>query len=100
MRIAAEIIECLERNGTIITANMRAQRTLLRQFSELRREQGHRAWIAPALLDWENWLSETWEQFRGPEDINILVLGRLQEQYHSSSATKQWLFWPSRPTPC
>lgn len=81
MRIASEILECLERNGTVITANVRAQRALLRQFSEIRQEQGKKAWLAPAVLDWESWVSQSWGQFHTAEDSKLLILSRLQEQY-------------------
>lgn len=80
MGISSEIVACLEQGGTVITANLRAQRSLLLQYSEWQRSQGARAWVAPSLVDWETWLTKSWNRYRSSGEAHLLLLGNLQEQ--------------------
>lgn len=51
----------------------------MRQFSELQQSRGQQAWLAPAILEWETWVSQLWERFRIVKNSSLFALGKLQE---------------------
>jgi ATP-dependent helicase/nuclease subunit B len=80
MPVPPEVGATLEAGGTIVASTVRAVRALRRQHGEDQRKQGHSAWLAPDILDWDSWLNRLWQkQLRAGHETRLL-LSSLQEQ--------------------
>ncbi len=74
---AQEIDAWLRDGGVVITASDRAARAITAAYQRNRLAEGHKAWEAPAVLDWQRFAREQWE--RRATD-GRLVLNPLQER--------------------
>jgi probable DNA repair protein len=67
-------------NGaTVVTANTRASRDLLRACDQ-RRKAGAGAWRTPAVLPFGAWLGELWQSAQASGALDQILLGQLQQQ--------------------
>jgi ATP-dependent helicase/nuclease subunit B len=74
---AVEIDAWLRNGGTVVTASDRAARAIGAAYHRSRLAEGHSAWVAPRILDWQSFARGEWQQ-RDPE--GRLVLNPLQER--------------------
>ncbi|MDD3449748.1 MAG: PD-(D/E)XK nuclease family protein, partial [Gammaproteobacteria bacterium] len=66
---------------TVVTANRRLARNLLRAHDARRRtELGDTAWESPDILPWNAWLARLWEGLMGVDAHPAVVLDPVQEQ--------------------
>ncbi len=72
-------LQCLDRGGTVITANPRAARALLHRYSVEQQAAGQAAWKTPLVLDWESWLDTLWNQYLLQVPDAPLLLSSIQE---------------------
>lgn len=78
-RLPVEILDALERGGTVVTGNQRAARTLQRAFERHNRELGLKNWQPAAVLAWDSWLAGLWHELVVQGHATQLVLNRSQE---------------------
>ena len=76
-----EFADWLRNGGLVVAASERAARALTARFHRARRAEGLAAWPAPAILDWNSFLRDTWQSSAnsGVGDDRLL-LDPLQEQ--------------------
>ncbi|MDP9051441.1 MAG: PD-(D/E)XK nuclease family protein [Acidobacteriota bacterium] len=75
-----QIIEALEREWIVLTANQRAARTLRRAFDLRQRARGIAFWQPPVLLAWDAWLEDQWRRLLINGHATDLLLNSSQEQ--------------------
>src|SRR5512146_3297259 len=56
------ILQVAERGATVITANTRSARALLRAYDERQHERGLQAWRTPDVLSWGGFLLRLWNE--------------------------------------
>lgn len=74
-----EITAWLRDGGLVIAASERAARFLAATFNRARRTEGLTAWPAPAILDWQSFLRDVWQDRSNSSDGRLL-LEPIQEQ--------------------
>jgi ATP-dependent helicase/nuclease subunit B len=74
------VFGCLERGGTVVTANSRAARSLRLNYSSAQQAAGRQAWLTPPIHDWESWLSILWQQHLQNSPDAPLLLTTFQER--------------------
>ncbi len=84
------VFGCLERGGTVVTANARAARSLRLNYSSAQQAAGRQAWLTPPIHDWESWLSILWQQHLLNSPDAPLLLTTFQERgvWKKITATK------------
>ena len=75
-----QIIEALERNWIVLTANQRAARSLRHAFDLRQRSLGIAFWQPPAILAWDAWLKDQWYRLLMDGHVVDLLLNSSQEQ--------------------
>lgn len=70
--------EALQNDATVVTANRRLARALRQHFNERQLAAGHKAWAAPAIDSWKDWLMRA---LRSAE--HQAALPTLINQHHS-----------------
>jgi probable DNA repair protein len=76
-----EIAEWLRDGGLLVAASERAARALTARFHRARRAEGLAAWPAPAILDWNSFLRDAWQNYANSAvGDDRLLLDPLQEQ--------------------
>ncbi len=74
-----QIDSALVRGLTILTGNQRAARTLRHRFDLRQHARGLAQWEPPAILSWESWTADLWQQLLLGGYTDKLLLNRLQE---------------------
>ena len=74
------VLSRLARGGTVVTANARATRALLRACTRAQSTAGRGAWRTPAIYEWESWLDLLWKQHLLSAPTASLLLSHLQER--------------------
>jgi probable DNA repair protein len=72
--------DALDREATVLTANLRAARALEAAYAEDQRSRGILAWPRPRILDWNSWVAGLWEKYARHADNAPMPLSALQEQ--------------------
>jgi probable DNA repair protein len=72
-----QIESWLTAGGTVLAASERAARAILADFHAAQHTAGHVAWKTPAILSWEAWLRDQWQQ---RNTAGAMLLNPLQEQ--------------------
>jgi ATP-dependent helicase/nuclease subunit B len=67
----------LAEGGLVLTATERAARSVAAAFHEARRNEGHSAWVTPAVKAWDGWIREQWLE---RDRSGLVLLNPLQEQ--------------------
>lgn len=75
-----QISQALEKKFTILTANQRAARTLVRAFDLQQRTEGRSFWEPPAIISWDSWLAQLWRSLLVAGKATELLLNQTQEQ--------------------
>ena len=76
-----EIDTWLRDGGMVIAASERARRALTARYHLARRAEGLSAWPAPAIQDWQTFLSAAWEKLVSSENEDVrLLLNPVQEK--------------------
>jgi ATP-dependent helicase/nuclease subunit B len=74
------IESALERGATIVTSSARAARRLHFDFARQQAARGRQAWPTPAILDWQSWLHQLWQEWSFANPGAPLLLTPLQER--------------------
>jgi ATP-dependent helicase/nuclease subunit B len=74
------IIDALERDWIVLTANQRAARSLRHAFDLRQRARGTAYWEPPAILAWDAWLENQWSRLLMEGHVTDLLLNDSQEQ--------------------
>jgi ATP-dependent helicase/nuclease subunit B len=74
------IIEALESEWIVLTANQRAARSLRHAFDLSQRTRGIVFWQPPSILAWDAWLEEQWHRLLLEGHATDLLLNPSQEQ--------------------
>ena len=56
-----QLLTLMSKGVTLLTANARLSRTLLREYEEAVSVQGAAAWATPRVLPWQVWLQQCWD---------------------------------------
>src|ERR1700734_1114373 len=73
------VVEALERDAVVVTANQRAARSLRQAFDRRSREMGLESWQPPAILAWDAWTAGLWRGLLIDGKVTQLLLNRTQE---------------------
>jgi probable DNA repair protein len=57
-----ELLDLMGENVLVLTASARLSRALLAEYESHRSAAGATAWATPALLPWQSWLKQCWEE--------------------------------------
>jgi ATP-dependent helicase/nuclease subunit B len=68
------------RGATIVTGSARAARRLHFDFARRQAAQGRQAWSTPAILDWQSWLHQLWQDWSFAHPDAPVLLTPLQER--------------------
>src|ERR1700739_1252178 len=74
------IESALGRGATIVTGSARAARRLHFDFARQQAAQGRQAWSTPAILDWQSWLHQLWQDWSFAHPGAPVLLSPLQER--------------------
>jgi len=74
-----QAVEAALNGATVVTANTRASRNLLRACDQ-RRKPGAGAWRTPSVLPFGAWLGELWQSAQVGGALDQILLGQLQQQ--------------------
>ncbi|HEY4380415.1 MAG TPA: PD-(D/E)XK nuclease family protein [Acidobacteriaceae bacterium] len=77
--LSEQVIDALEHDSIVLTANQRAARTLRRAFDLRQRALGKTDWNPPAILAWDAWLGSLWKRLLLDGRTANLLLSSTQE---------------------
>jgi probable DNA repair protein len=78
-RLPIFLQDALDREATVLTANLRAARALETAYAEDQRSRGVPAWPRPRIFDWNSWVAGLWEQYARRAENAPMPLSALQE---------------------
>jgi ATP-dependent helicase/nuclease subunit B len=74
------IAEALEQGSVVVTSNQRAARAIRLGWDRRNRALGLASWSPAAVMSWEAWLANTWQQLLVEGRATAMLLNRSQEQ--------------------
>jgi len=65
----------LSEGATLLTPGARLSRSLREAYGQWQRDQGRQAWTTPAILPWQSWLEQLWEEatLTAPRPLPLLL---------------------------